>query len=498
MKRTVAWILCILMLLPLFAACSEGTQQETEKASPPAADTPATEGEAAPDAPETKLKDDLPEDLDYGGAEVRVAHRDATNRTLEIYAEEDTGDVLVSAIFARNLKVEDRLGVKIVSVPTSDTQVLMHQTTTAGSADFELCAAYQYYGMAMAAEGIVRDLNDGDFSYLDTSKPWWADNFIAAATIGGARLYFLTGDAALSMLQNMGTMYVNNTIFTQYFGSVSDLYSVVLEGGWTFDKMAEYCETVYTDVNGDGNFDSGDVYGYGSTTLSMLDYTVAGANLRWSEFGEDGYPVVIINNERTIGFVEKLYHLLYENVGSYIAAPSVEGENETVSKFKEDTLMFLPFRADASERLRDMESDYAIVPLPKYDDNQAEYSTGVHDSVSVFCVPITNADNAAMTGAFMEAFASESYRGVTDVYFETLLKEKFARDEVTAEIFDIIKNGVYFDFILLHSSSLGDIGHMIRDVISAGSADFASTYKKKEKVINKQLEKLIKAYESVG
>jgi hypothetical protein len=160
--------------------------------------------------------------------------------------------------------------------------------------------------------------------------------------------------------------------------------------------------------------------------------------------------------------------------------------------------MFLPFRADASERLRDMESDYAIVPLPKYDDNQAEYSTGVHDSVSVYCVPITNADNAQMTGAFMEAFASESYRGVTDVYFETLLKEKFARDEVTAEIFDIIKNGVYFDFILLHSSSLGDIGHMIRDVISAGNADFASTYKKKEKVINKQLDKLIKAYENVG
>ena len=113
-------------------------------------------------------------------------------------------------------------------------------------------------------------------------------------------------------------------------------------------------------------------------------------------------------------------------------------------------------------------------------------------------MPITNSDNAEMTGAFMEAFASQSYRDVTDVYFETLLKEKFARDEVTAEIFDIIKNGVYFDFILLHSSSLSNIGHMIRTVISAGSPDFASAYKRSEKVINKSLEKLIKAYDSVG
>ena len=499
MKKTIALALALTLLLPLFAACSEGTKNsDVNEADVSSGTVTGDVGDTEPDAPETKLKDDLPEDLDYGGADMRVAHRDSKNGTQEIYVEEDTGDALDSAIFARNLKVEDRLGLKIVSVPTSDTQVLMRQTATSGSDDFELCAAYQYYGMGMATEGILRNLNDTEFEYLDTEKPWWADNFIAAATIGGQRLYFLTGDAALSMLRNMGTMYVNNTIYTQYFGSVSDLYSIVLEGGWTFDEMSKYCETVYTDVNGDGTADSGDVYGYGSTTLSMLDYTVAGANLRWSEFGEDGYPVVIINNERTVGFVEKLYRLLYENIGSYIAAPSVEGENETVSKFKEDTLMFLPFRADASERLRDMESDYAIVPLPKYDENQAEYSTGVHDSVSVFCVPITNADNAGMTAAFMEAFASESYRGVTDVYFETLLKEKFARDEVAAEIFDIIKNGVYFDFILLHSSSMSNIGHMIREVISAGGSDFASAYKKKEKVLNKSLEKLIKAYESVG
>ena len=262
--------------------------------------------------------------------------------------------------------------------------------------------------------------------------------------------------------------------------------------------MAGYCETVYTDVNGDGVRDDNDIYGYGSTTLSMLDYTVAGADLQWSEFDEAGYPVVIINNERTINFVEKLYRLLYENIGSYIAAPSVEGENKTIEKFKTDTQMFLPFRADGSEKLRDMESDYAIVPLPKYDETQQAYSTAVHDSVSVFCVPVTNAERSDLTGAFLECFASESYRNVTDVYFETLLKEKFARDEVTAQVFDLIKEGVYFDFVLLHSSSLSDIGHMVRDVISAKSSDFASAYAKKAKVVNKMLEKLIAAYKSIG
>lgn len=496
MKKTVSLILAALLLLPLFTACSETTQKDPSGKTDSTVTPEDVAAEAAPDAPETKLKDDLPGDLAFGGADMRVAHMSSEKKTQEIYVEEDTGDALDSAIYARNIKVEDRLGLTIVSVPADDTQALLRRTAQAGSDDFDLCAAYQYYAMGMATEGILRNWNE--IKYVDTSKPWWAAQFTEACTIGGERLYFITGDAALSMLRNMATMYVNNTIYTQYFGAVSDLYSIVLEGGWTFDKMSQYCEDVYTDVNGDGKTDGGDVYGYGTTTLSMLDYSVAGAGLRWCEYDADGYPYVTINNERTVNFVEKLYRLLYENIGSYIAAPSVEGEDDLINKFKSDTLMFLPFRADVSEKLRDMESDYAIVPLPKYDEAQAQYSTGVHDSVSVFCVPITNLERADMTGAFMEAFASQSYRDVTDVYFETLLKEKFARDAVTAEIFDIIKSGVYFDFALLHSSSLSNIGWMVRDVISAKSSDFASAYAKKEKVINKMLGKLIDAYKQVG
>ncbi len=495
MKKTISLILAALLLLPLFSACSETTQKEPDAQPSPSVSSDETAAEPSADEPETKTKDDLPDNLAFGGADMRIAHRSGELMTQEIYVEEDTGDALDSAIYNRNIKVEDRLGIKIVSVPTDDTQALLRRTVKAGSDDFDLCAAFQYYAMGMATEGILRNWNE--IKYVDVSKPWWAAKFVEACTVGGERLYFLTGDAALSMLRNMATMYVNNTIYTQYFGPISDLYSIVLEGGWTFDQMSKYCEDVYTDVNGDGQTDGGDIYGYGTTTLSMLDYSVAGAGLRWCEYDDEGYPYITINNERTVNFVEKLYRLLYENVGSYIAAPSVEGEGDLINKFKSDTLMFFPFRAEISERLRDMESDYAIVPLPKYDETQAEYSTGVHDSVSVFCVPITNSERSEMTGAFMEAFASQSYRDVTDVYFETLLKEKFARDQVTAEIFDIIKNGVYFDFALLHSSSLNNIGWMVRNIISSRSSDFASVYAKQEKMVNKLLGKLIDAYKKV-
>ena len=118
--------------------------------------------------------------------------------------------------------------MKIAPLATSDTQVLLRQTAQSGSDDFDLCAAYQYYAMGLATEGILRNWNE--IPYVDTSKPWWAAQFTTACTIGGQRLYFITGDATLTMLCNMATMYVNNNIYVQYFGPVSDLYSVVLDG----------------------------------------------------------------------------------------------------------------------------------------------------------------------------------------------------------------------------------------------------------------------------
>ena len=121
MKRKIALLLTILMLMPLAASCSESAQNGDETGSsqstPVAADNVE---EAVPDV-ETKMKDDVPADLDFGGADVRVAHREGERGQKEIYVEEDTGDALDSAIFARNMAVEERLGVKIV--PTSLSRI---------------------------------------------------------------------------------------------------------------------------------------------------------------------------------------------------------------------------------------------------------------------------------------------------------------------------------------------------------------------------------------
>ena len=81
--------------------------------------------------------------------------------------------------------------------------------------------------------------------------------------------------------------------------------------------------------------------------------------------------------------------------------------------FKMDTALLMPVRLSALyDDLRDMESDYGILPFPKFDEQQAEYHTSFLDNYSVLCVP-NNADNIEMVGALSEAMACESKNSVT-------------------------------------------------------------------------------------
>ena len=494
MKKSLSVLLALLMLLPTFTACAEsGTNEETT--APASSDVaPEVVEEAVPEEPEitrANMPDNLPDDLDFGGMDVTCLHLDGDKNRRELYVEEDTGDALDSAIYARNLTVEERLNMKIAPI-AGDASSLAATAVTAGIDDYQTVWGQQYTLMKQATQGLY--FNFYDMKYIEPEQPWWAQNFIEEATIGNDRLYYLTGDATMTLLMNMGVVYVNNSIFENMYSPVDDLYQIVLEGGWNFDVMQKYIEGTYIDANGDTVRDVDDIYGFAAHTISMMDYLVGGADFRFCDYDDEGYPYLIINSERAVSFAEELQKLMYENTGTYILEGSVAGEQTGIAKFSEDTLMFLPFRAETSEKLRDMESDYAILPCPKFGEDQENYSTAVHDSATVLCIPITNVERQEATCAFLEAFAAESYRTVTDVYFGTLLKEKFARDENVATIFDIILEGVYFDFACLHSYALNSIGQIFRSTTSDRGATFASFYQKNAKVYDKTMQKLVKAY----
>lgn len=482
-QKKLALLLAVLMIVPALASCAAG-EKEIQAADTTPADTAPVETEMT----KATTPDTLPDDLDFGGETIRIIQGKSSEHDDEIYVEEDTGEALCSAIYARQTAVEERLNVKIDNIIHEKEASEPAQTAiTAGVDDYDIVLGAQWKMMKQSTMGLY--MNVYDMPYLDLDQPWWNQIFLQNSALGDNRAYYLCGDATISMLRAMGVIFVNATVYTNAIDTIDSLYETVLAGDWTLDLMHQTTETVYQDTNGNGVGDAGDIFGYASHKISQCDYLVGGARMVFTEYDDAGLPRLTINNERSIGLYEKIYKLLNENKGTFILPASWEGELEGIDMMKEDKLLFLPFRAGMTSYLRDMESDYAVLPAPKYDEAQSEYSTMVHDASRVLAVPVTNSKLDA-TGAFLEAFGAESYRKVTDVYFNTILKEKLARDQYVAEIFDIILGGVYFDFAVLHSYALDSIGQIFRDP----NGTFASRYQSKEKGYLTKLDELIETY----
>jgi hypothetical protein len=130
----------------------------------------------------------------------------------------------------------------------------------------------------------------------------------------------------------------------------------------------------------------------------------------------------------------------------------------------EQNMFYYSILYESGTTFNSMEDDYGILPCPKYDESQADYKTVAHDMYSLFCVPIT-CTRTELAGAAAEAMAAESYRTVTPTYFETALKVKYARDEETSQMLDIALNGVTFNFGVVYSSALSNVGYIMRDLL---------------------------------
>ena len=172
--------------------------------------------------------------------------------------------------------------------------------------------------------------------------------------------------------------------------------------------------------------------------------------------------------------------------------------NVSGSVFKEGRALFLGLHSlGTAQAYRDMEADYGFLPYPKLDENQKAYHSLVADNALIGSVPYTSG-NLDKMGAVLEVLSSETYRTVMPAWYETSLKIKYSRDNVAAQIIDIIHDSVTTNFIYAYSNPLNGTGQIMRGMVGNNSTDYASAVARIEKVSKKSLEKLVKAYEKIG
>ena len=487
------------MLMPI-VACSD--TEKTGDSTKPAVTTKAPDGTTIYYEP-----DELP-DLDFDGRTVTILSagksqsKDAvsdtdSNHKEELTVEELSSDIINDSIYNRELYVEDRLNVEINNVKTDKLGEEILKMFNTGEDIYDAYVQANHSVSQYAFEGFLTDLNEVE--NLDLDKPWWSQKFNDEAEMFD-KLYLTTGSLFLSLTRNTYAVYFNKGLIDDYKESnpeLAELYDLVDEGKWTFDKFVELGGEIYNDINGNSQRDLEDIYGIAYAAYIPIDAIWSGFDIDILSKTNDGWYDFDVNTDKLFTALDKLYALLLDNVGSITA--NVQNSDGTVysvdeidTYFANGTNMFLVAGIGCAENrtMRNMQDDYGLLPFPKYDEAQKEYYSYSHDTFSAVVIPITNSE-PEVVGAVLEAMASYSYRETMPAYLDTVLKGQYMSDADSRRMVDIVIDGFMVDAAWIYLGTLGNsYTHTFRYMVQDNDRSFATAHESKKKGV----ETVLKVY----
>ena len=506
-QKILAALLLAAMLLP---ACNK----TTGNTGTPGTSAPVTSGSADTSTPEETTDpnaranhmDKLPADLNFNGTTIGILFRgtmsylDGTKGGYwlinDVCGTDNIGDIVSDAVWERNKRVEDRLGVKLDWVPTDGSSLdadktVIRNVIMSASEEYSCLLATGNTSSGAGLNPYMRDM--ATIPYIDYESPWWWEFANEALSVDGKTRQFIVGDMLLTDITQTGAMYFNKEIYRDRYGDPDEMYRLTVNGKLTHDKIYELVAGAYKDLNGDGVRDDGDIYGlfWSTGKHEELSHWFVGCDLDMYE-RTDGKLTITMNNDRTVAAVESLYRLMNENSGSF---SSPTGLIATTQYFSDGHCLFflVNLNAATSPRLRDMNQEYGILPVPKLDEAQTGYVAYVHDSGSVLGVPKHVSDEMfAVVGATLEALCGEAHRTYIDAFLETALKMKYSRDALSGQCIDIVMN-------TLRKNTLMEYGQYTANIISnclytpakSNPSSFAASFRKVGPAAQKTWEKAV-------
>ena len=407
------------------------------------------------------------------------------------YVEEQTGEPVNDAFYIRNTILEDRLNIKISEkvCMDNDAPTQMKKLITSGSDEYKVLIAQSWSGLgAMATDGYFVNLHD--LPGLQIDKPWWDQHSIRDYSIQN-HLYFMTGDYNLINNDATWVLYYNKSM-TQNLGL--DLpYDFVRGGKWTYDKMMEYQKAAARDMDGDGEWTAYDIWGQVTHTQHYTGILIAG--------GEDlitrdanGLPVYGQVTERFYNVYDKIIEMMQTpgyTMNIYLNIKGLPADKHATYNFLNDEALFCPEILAHTRRFRQMESDFGVLPHPKYDEQQSEYHSYVLGQVTVTCIPNTNTE-LAKTATVLDALGMLSEYTIMPAYYEVSYVGKFFRDDESKDMIDIIRNSRVYN--IADAYGWGNITSAY-EAAAIKATPLAAVLEKNSAKVNAAIQKTLDKYE---
>ena len=504
-KRIMCLLLVALMAVSVLVGCANTNDSNKPGESGTSAGQ-ETQGEE-------EAKFEVPDNLNYEDKDFVVLTCPGENEATKLYwthfgVTDETGDTLNDGIYKANRNTESYLHIKLVSDESAgliDTSVYRNNVA-ANDDSFQLACWIDRFALELAMDGLVTAVNQLDAdSYVDLSKPWWYKTMNDTLSIDH-KLYLAAGYMGIDLFGGMQLLLYNKQIAADTkLGPKEDgnLYPMVYDGTWTMEAMYQMMVAASKELDGDGNRTEADQWGVVSTGSIWFNNFSAVNGATMIEKDKDDMPVFsAIGNERLYNIWNYVIENLTNDEYNFDEADgSAYGKGHTyenvIYMFLDNKALFAGTTPMYLEMLNGFETDYGILPFPKYEAAEPgtpynSYTTGL---VAHFApISITNTD---MVAATMETLNYQYYKITIPAYVNKVLSVRQVRDDDSAEILDMmIKN---------RSLELGQtywfdacVGGAANTIWTKGINVYTSTFQKNQSKIEKAIERTVDAFDKLS
>lgn len=401
--------------------------------------------------------------------------------------EELNGEALNDAAYQRQLQIESDLNCAL-------DQFLGSGDTNAGRTEFSkpVLAGESLYDIGLmrgtqytklVTDGILTELTD--IPNVDYSNPWWDADYMTAMAIGGKN-YGIVSDITMNGYLSTFCIYFNKDLVADY--NMDDPYGLVNDGKWTLDTMYSMAKLAAKDLDGDGVTTNADQLGF-SYIDDVPQALLNAGGVRMGDLDENGIPRVTIISDANLTKMQHLYDLLSDTETSYNChARSTDSNSDEAGMFVRGQVLFNVGGIYYGPEMRQMDGEFGIIPLPKYNEAQSDYNMPTLAICMTYaCVPVSNGD-LENTGIFMEYFAYLGRRDLLPQFYEINLQHKVARDNDSEGMLRLIFDNRFYDSGLIFD--LGGASTAIRVMYHNLQPDFASKIESLSGKIQSDIDKL--------
>lgn len=356
-----------------------------------------------------------------------------------VMPDDKMSKVMSDELTERNKQLEQLLGVTLACEERDADTMLAEIRAADKSGDYYADVIMYPQSMigAFVMGGAV--INMKGLPGFETDCGYYYETAVAAGT-GGDAVYAVAGSASLDP-GSLSCIYFNKDMIKKL--GLESPYSLVDKGEWTLNKYVEYSKAA------SGHKSGYNAYSAPNTIEYMEDIFFFGAGERFTDSTLGEFPVLRPVTDKSKAIVEKLRVATLE---VRTTALEVDG----IKEFAKGNTLFLIDKLSSAKTLANAKTDWGIVPVPKYDENQENYYSLSYSEEAMFFGAVATAPNYDMTADIIAGINIMSYGYTEDAYVKDYTYY-YLRDNSSVRMVDTIVKNPVFDLAYSFAGSYGSI-----------------------------------------